>query len=251
MKYKSKHHISMKSIYNLIAIAAVLFLITAIQSCSTECMQGSGKEATDKRKVAEFTKLDIAGSFNIKLVQDSSNSVTINADDNILPIIKTETSGDKLKISTDNKNICSSKEITITIGLRNLKSISAAGAVEIASNGRINMGDLDLNISGATKINLDVAASNMETNGSGVSEITLKGQARSHNIELSGSGNVHAFDLVVGNYTIETSGQSDCEVNVLNELNIHTTGASDIKYKGNPKTINKSKTGALSLTKVE
>jgi len=241
----------MKTLYKSICIISFSVLVITVQSCKTGCIQGSGKDATDKRQVAAFTKLDIAGSFNITLVQDSSNSVTINADDNILNIIKTDISGDKLKISTDNKNICSSKQITITIGVRSLKSISASGAVEITSNGRLNVGDLDLNLSGATKINLDVAASNVNTEGSGISDITLKGQASSHAVELSGSGNVHAFDFVVGSYSIETSGQSDCEINVLNELNIHSTGASDIKYKGSPAKINKSKTGALSLTKVE
>ena len=241
----------MKTFYNFIGIASVSLLILTAQGCKTSCVKGSGKEAIDKRKVTEFTKLDIAGSFNVTLVQDSSNSVTINADDNIISIIKTDMSGDKLKISTDNKNICSSKEITLIIGVRNLKAISASGAVEITSNGRLNVGDLDLNLSGATKINLEVAASNIETKGSGVNEITLKGQASSHTIELTGSGNVHAFGFVVGNYSIETSGQSDCEINVIGQLNIHSTGASDIKYKGNPTKINKSKTGALSLTKVE
>jgi len=241
----------MKTLYKSICIISFPFLIITIQSCKTGCIEGSGKGATDKRKVAEFTKLDVSGSFNVTLVQDSSNSVTINADDNIISIVKTDISGDKLKISTDNKNICSSKEIAITIGVRNLTAIAASGAVEIASNGRLNLGDLDLNLSGATKINLDLAASNMETKGSGISEITLKGQASSHVIELSGSGNMHAFDFVVGNYSLETSGQSDCEINVLTELNIHSTGASDIKYKGSPAKINKSKTGALSLTKVE
>ncbi len=241
----------MKTFYKSICIISISIFVITAQGCKTGCIQGSGKEATDKRTVAEFTKLDIAGSFNVTLVQDSSNSVTINADDNVIGIIKTDMSGDKLKISTDNKSICSSKEITITIGVRNLKAISASGAVQITSNGRLNLGDLDLNLSGATKINLDIAASNVETNGSGVSDVTLKGQASSHTIEMSGSGNVHAFDFVVGNYSIESSGQSDCEINVLGELSIHSSGASDIKYKGNPTKINKSKTGALSLTKVE
>lgn len=241
----------MKTLCNRLLTLSAIVLLLATQACKTGCIQGSGKEATDKRQVTAFDKLEIAGSFNITLVQDSSNSITINADDNILNIIKTDVSGDKLKISTDNKNVCSSKEVTVTIGVRNLKSIAASGAVEITSNGRLNFGDLDLNLSGATKINLNIAASNVETNGSGVSEIALKGQASSHTIEMSGSGNVHAFDFVVGNYTIETSGQSDCEINVLSELNIHSTGASDIKYKGNPTKINKSKTGALSLTHVQ
>jgi hypothetical protein len=241
----------MKTPYKSICIISVSILVIAVQSCKTGCIQGSGNETTDKRQVAAFNKLDIAGSFKITLVQDSSNLLTINADDNILSVIKTEVNGDKLKISTDNKNICSSKQVTIMIGVRDLEAIAASGAVELISNGRLNLGDFDLNLSGATKVNLDVAASNVESNGSGVSDITLKGQASSHSIVLSGSGEVHAFDFVVGNYSVEASGQSDCEINVIGELNIHSTGASDIKYKGNPTKINKSKTGALSLTKVE
>lgn len=241
----------MKAFYNFILILSSGVMLFVAQSCQTNCIQGSGKEATDNRKIAEFTKLDIAGSFNVTLVQDSSNSVTINADDNILSIIKTDVSGDKLKISTDNKNICSAKEVTITIGMRNIKSISASGAVQLTSNGRINAADLDLHLSGATKVDMDIAAANIETEGSGVTDITLKGQASSHSVQLSGSGKLSAFDFVVGSYSIETSGQSDCEVNVLNELNINSTGASDIKYKGNPATIHKNKTGALSLIKVK
>ena len=241
----------MKTFYNFSITLSVLTLLLTTQACKVSCLEGSGKEATDTRKVKDFEKLDITGSFNVTLVQDSSNSITINADDNILSVIKTEVSGDKLKITTDNKNICSAKEVTITIGVRNLKAIAAAGAVELTSKGRLNLGDLDFHLSGATNVKLDIAAANVETEASGVSDITLKGQASTHTVAFSGSGNLHAFDFVVGKYSIEASGQSDCEINVLSELNIHTTGASDIKYKGSPSKINKSKTGALSLTKVE
>ncbi len=241
----------MKLPYKIIGTAFLTAILFTTQACKENCLEGSGTEKTDKRQVAAFSQLEITGSFNVTLVQDSSSAVTITADDNIVSVIKTDVSGDKLKISSDKKNLCSTKEIAITIGVRNLRSINASGAVELGSNGHLNLGDLDMNLSGATKINLDVTAANIETEASGVNDIILKGQARSHNVEFSGSGNLKAFDLVTGNYSIESAGQSDCEINVLNELNIHTTGASDIKYKGTPTKINKSKTGALTLTKTD
>src|ERR1044071_5326116 len=98
----------MKNQFNFVLTASVAVLAFALQACDTACVQGSGNESTDNRKVTTFTELDIAGGFNVTLVQDSSNNVIIQADDNILKLIKTHVSGDKLKISTDNKNICNS-----------------------------------------------------------------------------------------------------------------------------------------------
>jgi hypothetical protein len=36
----------------------------------------------------------------------------------------------------------------------------------------------------------------------------------------------------------------------LHDLNVNTTGASDIQYKGNPANVNSHKTGASTLTKI-
>ncbi len=53
--------------------------------------------------------------------------------------------------------------------------------------------DFDLDLSGSSKVNLDINAQNFRTSGSGASEIILKGQASSHDIDLSGSGEIDAF----------------------------------------------------------
>jgi hypothetical protein len=241
----------MKKVYStaLTAIAGISLLL--LSSCGMNCLKGSGNEVTENRKVTDFTKLDISGSYKVILKQDSSLGITITGDDNLLKIIKTEISGDKLMISTDNKNICSDHDIVITIGVHNIEAIHASGAIDIKSDGKIVAKNFGFDLSGATKIEMDLDAADVRTDGSGVTEMTLKGQASSHSIDLSGGGEIHAFDFIVGNYNIETSGASDCEINVLHELSVNSSGASDIKYKGNPTTINNKKAGASSITKVE
>jgi hypothetical protein len=221
-----------------------------LSSCRLHCVKGSGKEAAENRKVADFTKLDISGSYKVVLKQDSSLSVAITADDNLLKYIKTEVNGDKLKISTDNKNFCTDRDIVITVGVHNIEAIKASGAIDIKSDGKIVAKNFGFDLSGATKINMDLDAADVSTDGSGVTEITLRGQASSHHVDLSGGGKIHAFDFIVGNYDIETSGASDCDINVLHELSVNSSGASDIKYKGNPTTINNKKAGISSITKV-
>jgi hypothetical protein len=55
----------------------------------------------------------------------------------------------------------------------------------------------------------------------------------------------------VGKYDVQTTGASECKINVLNDLDIHTTGAADISYKGNPAHVTTSKTGASDIKKLD
>src|SRR5205085_2028483 len=145
------------------------------------------------------------------------------------------------------KNLCTKKPIEIIIGVRNLDELKGAGAIELTANGKLNVKDLNLQFSGASKVNLDLNAAAVRTKGTGATEINLKGQAASHNVRLTGSGNLNALDFVVGKYDIETTGASECKINVLTDLNVHTTGASEIQYRGNPTNVNTSKSGASSV----
>jgi len=70
-------------------------------------------------------------------------------------------------------------------------------------------------------------------------------------VEFTGSGKLSALDFVVNKYTIHTTGASHSQINVLNELDVSSTGSSDIEYRGNPATINNNKTGASSIKKID
>jgi hypothetical protein len=233
----------------LVIVAAAS--VTLFSSCKKfRCVRGSGNVKTESRKVSDFTKIDVSGGFKVTLKQDSSLAVGISADDNLLKYIQTSVSGGKLRIKTK-RNICGSGEITITIGMRNLEEIDASGAVEVRSDGLVNTSDLNIDLSGSTKVNLNLNARNVHTGGSGSTEIFLKGQAASHNIDLSGSGKVEALDFIVGKYNIETSGATHCKINVLTDLSVHTSGASEIEYKGSPTKVTNDQSGASSIKKIE
>lgn len=235
-------------------LSAILFIaaisISTLSSCRFGCIKGSGKQVTEDRKISgNFSRVDISGGFKVNLKQDSSQAVSITADDNLMKYIRSNIDGDELHIYSK-KNFCGSGEIVINIGVRELEALKGSGAVEFDSDGKLNVKDLNIKLNGASKVNLDLNAANVSTEGSGASEINMKGQATSHRIELTGSGKVHALDFVVGKYDIHTTGASHCEINVLDDLEVNTTGASEIQYRGNPATVNSHKTGASTLTKI-
>ncbi|MBV8389940.1 MAG: DUF2807 domain-containing protein [Mucilaginibacter sp.] len=239
----------MKKLY----INAILFIaaisLSVLSSCRFGCVKGSGHQVTKSDRVTDFTRLDISGSFKVNLKQDSSLNVSITADDNLMKYIHASLDGDRLRIYSK-KNLCGSGEMIINIGVKNLTEIKAAGGINLVTDGKLTTKDLKFELNGASKVDMDLNADNVITEGHGSTDMNLRGQAASHKIEFAGSGKINALDFVVGSYDIETTGASDCNINVLNELNVNTTGAADIKYKGNPSKVNTSKMGAATVTKI-
>ncbi|SDF07426.1 Putative auto-transporter adhesin, head GIN domain [Mucilaginibacter pineti] len=236
-----------------LGIAAIVICasVNIFSACRVRCAHASGNKITETRKATEFNKIDISGeAYKIHLKQDSSLTITINGDDNLLKYISTSVSGGRLYIKAK-KNMCNADSIVINIGIKNLSEIKSSGAAVVSSTGKINTGDINFDLSGATNLNLDINAARVTTNISGASEQNLTGQAASNTIATSGVAKINAFDFVVGDYTISTSGVSHCKINVLKTLNVRSSGATEIEYKGSPSTINNDKTGASKITKVD
>lgn len=240
----------MKKLYVFVLAIAASYGVLTLSGCEDiACKQGSGKMITENRSVKDFSKLDISGSYNVVIKQDSVESLVITADDNLMQYITSRVEDRRLRIKS--KNLCTNGKLTLTISLRDLSEIKTAGAVDLSSNGKITTKDIRLDMSGASKITIDLNAKTVNTTGAGLTELNLTGQATAHNVQLSGAGSINAFDFVVSKYDIETSGVSHCKINVLDQLDLNSSGASDVEYRGNPATINNNKSGAASLKRVD
>jgi hypothetical protein len=231
-------------------IAAIFSLAVLLSSCNgLNCISGSGNQVSQTRDVGSFTKVETSGSIKVVLKQGAANSVRIIADDNIIKEIDTDVRGNRLVIDLEG-SFCDVNPITVYVTSQEFDGVSASGAVEIVGEGKLNVKDFELDLSGSSKVMLDINAANVKTSSSGASEIFLRGQAGSHELDLSGSSSVQALDFVVGRYRIESSGASDSHINVLNELSISSSGSSDVEYRGNPSSIKNSESGASSLKKI-
>jgi len=239
----------MKKSATLLFSISVLVLLASLSSCN--CKHGSGHLVTEVRNPGDFSKIDISGGYHVIIKQDSAaSSLTLTADDNLIQYIKTDLDGDKLTIHNTHR-VCSSGEYTITIRLKNLSYFKSSGAIEVTSDGKITTRDIEFNLSGSTKIALNLNADNVNTHCSGLTEFDLTGQAKSHNVDMSGSGTINALDFVTGTYNIESSGMSHCKINVMNNLSVNSSGVSEIQYRGNPANINNNKSGVSSLQKID
>jgi len=191
-------------------------------------VQGSGTSKSETRNVRGFTKIDAGGAVNVEIAVQKNFSVVVEADDNLLANIKTEVSGDTLKIYSEDR-ISPKTRVNVLISMPEMEGLDVSGA----SSGNV----------------ANVNADSLELKASGASEIKMDGTAKELNADASGASTINAESLKVENADVEASGASKAIVSATNDLKVDASGASKILYVGEPKNIKQNSSGASSVTK--
>lgn len=191
-------------------------------------IKGSGNLKTETRNVSGFKKVEAQNAMNVVIDAGKEFSMQIEADDNLLPLIKSEVSGDKLTISIK-ESISSSRKPTIKISMPELVALDVSGA----SSGEVS----------------NVKTDSLELDASGASQIKIVGEANKLKSDASGASGIDAERLKVTDADVKASGASNSTVTVANELKADASGASTIYYTGEPKTVTPKSSGASSVKK--
>lgn len=231
----------------------IAFLFLLLTSLTTSgCMfvggvDGNGNVVKETREISSFDALNVGGAFNIILTQGNSESLEIEADENLLPIIKTSVKGKTLYVTTE-ENIRNSKALNLYISFKVLERLDISGACDIESAHRLSFSTLKIEASGASEIDLDLTAEVLLCDYSGASEIELAGKVGECEFELSGASEIDAYDLVAGKIELKASGASEAKLHATESLKVRASGASSVRYMGNP-NVDSNVSGAGSVKK--
>lgn len=216
------------------------------------CIAGSGNVISETRSVGEFHSAEMRGSGNLFVTQDGTGDISIEGEDNILPIMKTYVSDGTLIIEQEPlRCVVNSKPVNVYVRMEDVKKLSVSGSGSIVSENKIESVDLEVSVAGSGDINIDVDADKLSTIISGSGEALLKGSATEHIVRISGSGDVQAFGLATTKSDISIFGSGESEVSVSSTLDVIISGSGDVAYKGSPANVNQIITGSGKLRKVE
>lgn len=190
-------------------------------------VRGSGNVVTETRDLSGFDSVEAGGVFQIEITSGKDFRVEVEADDNLLPLIRTEVDGDRLVISTE-KRISSKNGLKVRVFMPVVNAIETSGAANVTA--------------------ADLKGSSITLSASGASKIAAAGQADEITVELSGASKLNASELKVTNATIDSSGASSADVNVSGDLVSDLSGASRVAYSGSPANVKTHKTGASSVS---
>jgi len=224
----------------LMHILVVFFLIAIISVTSVSCnwtiglVRGSGDIETEERDVSDFHEVHLSGTGDLIITQGEKESLVIEADDNVIPLIETEVSMEILTIGFKRGyNFVPTSDIKFYLTVKELDEILLSGAGSVIC-GDFDAGELEIGISGAGDIDFRLNADVVRVNSSGAGDINLSGTVDRQEINLSGAGKYDAGDLESRECDITVSGAGSATVNVSQELDINISGVGSVNYKGSP-----------------
>ena len=184
----------------------------------TPALIGSGRLATESRAVQGFDSVSMVGVGRLIIQQAGSESLEVTAEDNILPVVRSEVRGDTLFLDfAPVSSLNPTREIVYRLAVRELNEISATGA------GIIDVAGLD--------------TERLRVRLTGASSLLASGSADRQDIEVSGASFVRAEDLRSRMVTANVSGTSQCVVRVSDRLEADVSGVSLLEYYGDPVVI--------------
>ena len=221
----------------MLALSLVTLFQFSVQSQNWWSRGISGEGPIVKRSLDldNFDRLVLTTNAKVYLRQGSTQSVEVEAQENIIDNLVTEVSDRTWKIRFD-KSVRRYEGMKVYITIPTLTGVRLSGSGNIiGENTFTGLDELGVSVSGSGNISLAVEANMIDTHISGSGDISLAGRTDRHGISISGSGDIEAYDLVSNECKVRISGSGDCEVEVKDDLEVRISGSGDVNYKGRPR----------------
>lgn len=256
----------------------ILLISTLTQAQKKERIKGNKNVTTQETPISSFNKISVGENFFIDIIEGEKASVFIEADDNLHDVIQFSVADSTLSFKTT-KRITSSKKLSIkVIYTTSLKEIETVDDGEISSLTSIDLDDISVNSSGASKVFLNIKSQTFNLTSTDRARVKLNVTSNETKFELSenskldalinadrmlidmyqrtdakvrgnldilkvrasNSANLVGKELVSLNCEILSEDNSDVAVNVTEELFIDVSGSGEIYIYDDPKiTLNK------------
>lgn len=236
-----------KVLFLLIPVVLIAGTFLGCDINGRDSIEGSGDVITIEKDFAGFSKVDLANAFEGTVTRDDNFSVVIKIDDNLEEYLNVKVTGDTLKIYLDGDENFRDETTQAEIKLPILEGLSLSGASRADISGFMSDHDLDIHLSGASRVSGTIVASDADFDVSGASKLNLEGIGDNVKVKASGASDVDLGDFIAEDVDIGLSGASDGTVNLNGTLDADVSGASKLRYYGNPTMGDIETSGASSI----
>jgi hypothetical protein len=195
---------------------------------------------TEVRELSGFHSVELRSVGRVVLISGPEPKVEVVAEEDLLPRVRTDVEGGVLVVGLRwwlgaLLRVPELSEVVVRVTAPELRAVRLSGAGQVRSEGTLKVEDLDLRLSGAGHVSMDLVARRVEVRLSGAGAVGLSGKAEELEIRLSGAGAVQAEDLQTRKVRIRASGAGECRVQASEILEAEVSGAGSVRYRGHPK----------------
>jgi hypothetical protein len=240
---------SLKTSLILLTFPVVLFSCNHIFG---KRVHGNGNVTTQNRTVSDFKNIEVGGAARIFVSQGDQHSVRVEVDENLQQFIEVYNEGNKVVVREKHGyNLDPTGDLKIYVTAPVYNNINASGACDIIGQTPItNPENLELHISDAGDMKMEINAPRVSAEVSGSGNIDLKGEAKSADLNLTDAAHAHCFDLKTENTKIQISGAGSAQVYASVKLDAEVSGAGSVDYKGGA-SVDQHVSGAGSVHKAD
>ena len=232
----------MVSTKNQKAISSLLILIivsvTVIVTVGTVAFYlwlSPGELISEEMEYTDFNSVDVSSAFEVEIKQSSSYSILITADEKIFDNIKVTKSGNTLSIGVEPGIVISLMRLKAEITMPNLVELALSGASRGTIEGFNSSESFIVELSGASRLEMqDINVGNIDIDLSGASTLIAEGSGNDLVSIISGASRLDLTDFPTDNGDLNISGASQVTVNLVGTLDAVVGGASTLYYIGEP-----------------
>ncbi|MFI5160115.1 MAG: head GIN domain-containing protein [Sphingobacteriales bacterium] len=208
------------------------------------------EQKVEDRHLSGFNAIEVGGPYDVRLTQGNTESVKVEAPEELMSHITTEVVDGVLKVyNKHNDNfhwgdLFHHKKIIVYVAVKDIHSIVVSGSGDVAFKDGIHADKMNLRVSGSGDVDGVLEVKSLEVGISGSGDAKLSGHAQTSAVRVSGSGDYSAHGLITSDTAVHVSGSGDASIYASNKVDASVSGSGDIHYSGSPKNVSKSKSGS-------
>jgi hypothetical protein len=234
----------------LVALAALLFT-SCNQSINMKSITGSGHVTTEKRTVeGNFKSIEVSNAIDLTIEQSDKTEITVEADDNLQKSITTKVENGVLIIACDYNSFINIESKKVTVKMPIIEALSASSASSITGINTLKSENIDLRISSAAKMSLNIESDHIECKASSGSSVMMVGMALDLKATASSGSDIDATKLLTNEVITAASSGAKISVHPIVRLKAKASSGASIYYNSVPKSIEKRSSSGGSIDKV-
>jgi hypothetical protein len=221
---------------------------------------------------ANFTRVEAENAFDVEITQGTTFTTSITVSKDLVDYLAVSVEGDVLRINLNPhhpftdftlKRLTAKAKVTMPAisGLSlsgassgSLSGFKSTGDFKVTVSGasslkidKMETGPAQFDVSGASRVDGDLKATEATLVLTGASHVELTGSAETVRFDASGASYLGMSGFVVTNADATVTGASQATIDARGKLDVTLSGASRLTFRSNPTTGRLDVSGASTL----
>jgi hypothetical protein len=233
--------------------AFMLFFVLLFFAAFSPAVAGPRETITKEFKLSGFDRLQIGSAFTISVTKGGDFSVKVTGDREKVEDVTAQVRSSELVVAFKENNSrirLGTNAVRVEIVMPSLRAVNFGGTSASVVNEGFETDNFVAYVTGTAKTEIHMKSREVFVDITGSGSVELIGSSQMLKATVEGASGLNALTFKVEDANLDVNGTSVARVNVSKTIQAKASGASTIRYKGDPQIKSQEITRLSSLKKV-